>query len=200
MNFWKQLKHIFKSAEQDDPAQQNIRHEVISRTEEEKQAYEEWLARKTPEDILNWVYEQYQLRQIDPSDVHDCVDFLAIPSMNGFVLHYDSNRWDGDDFVFLLDFLKAQVKTLGYRGQVSDLRTYQKNGKIETIQRHYLKPPRNFQRQYPEKIDQHYGNIMVVLTLHNERIINLKFSATHYNDSKYQEPYPFENLMADICD
>lgn len=200
MNFWKQLKHIFKSAEQGTAAQQNIRHEVISRTPEEQEAYAEWVGQEAYSETLAWIFEQYQMLQVAPGRVDSCIDFLQIPSMNGFVLHYDPNRWDGDDFVFLLDFLKKQVKEIGYRGQVSDLRTYQKNKKLETVQRHYLKPPRNFQQQYPQKIDQHYGNIMIVLTLHNERIVNLKFSATHYNDSKYQEPYPFENLMAHLCE
>ena len=88
---------------------------------------------------------------------------------------------------------------MGYLSQVSDIKAIRKGSCIETTQRHYLKPPREFGLEYGDKMDQKFGNVMVTLNFVNERMTNLKFSATHYNDHLYKPADSFENLMRCVC-
>jgi len=72
-----------------------------------------------------------------------------------------------------------------------------KNNKVETVQRHYLKPSLKL-KVAGEKAGQAYGNINIELLLRNEKAVNLKFSATSYRDHQFKEASDFDELMRKI--
>lgn len=175
-----------------------VLHEVLSRDEEEKAYYDKWNESNVKAQMLDWLHEQYH--HYRRNCCCDCkVNFLMIPSVNGFVIHFDEKRWDEVDFVCLFDYFKFRLKDTGYLLQVSDIKAIKKGTCIETTQRHYLKPPRQFELVCGDKMNQKFGNIMVTLNFVNERVCNLKFSATHYNDHLYNPADSFENLMLCVC-
>ena len=176
-----------------------VLHEVLSRDEEEIAYYEKWDHSNVKGQMLNWLQDQFN--HYRRHRCCDCkVNFLMIPSVNGFVIHFDDQKWDEADFVCLFDYFKSRLKDKGYFSQVSDIKAIQKGSCIETTQRHFLKPPRQFELACGDKMDQKFGNIMVTLNFVNERICNLKFSATHYNDHQYKPADSFEALMSCVCE
>ena len=83
---------------------------------------------------------------------------------------------------------------MSYRSYVSDTKTYPKNNFVETIQRHYLKPSLKLKSQ-DQKANQGFGNINIELLLRNDKVVNLKFSATSYRDHQFEEADDFNELM-----
>lgn len=210
MDFWKHLKKIFSNSDKSDAlscgAQENretrqLSHTALQRSEQEQDSYHEWLCSQNRHAMLEWINKSYEDFSNCCSSYDHALDFLMIPTVNGFVIHYDAQRWDSDHFVCFFDYLSTRVKELGYYCQVADVKSISRGGKVETTQRYFLKPPR--QRHLPkhseEKLDQQYGNIMITLCLVNERIVNLKFSATHYCDRAYKEPKSFHELLNHVC-
>jgi len=66
---------------------------------------------------------------------------------------------------------------------------------VESIQRHYLKPSLNFKKKETEKFNQGYGNIKIELEFRNEKVFNLRFSATTYQDHNFNKADEFKELM-----
>lgn len=211
MDFWKRLKQLFKEnkpiAEHHSDSPQSeaplsvapqMRHELIHRDESEQAFYRHWETSKNKQQTLQWIGDQFALYQQSPGATDPEIDFLMIPSVNGFVLHYSPKRWDADEFLSLFDYFHHKMKELGYRVQVSDTKTTKQGNRIEQQQRHYLKPPFSTAEE-GQPIDQQYGNIMVTLCLVNEKFVNLKFSATHYNDRLYLPPRSFNELIQKVC-
>lgn len=210
MDFWKRLKKIFSNTTSTDTsgekvgnikATHQLSHTPLERSEEEQSTYSEWIYSNTRYSMLDWIIDSYQkyVQRIPYKD-HG-LDFLMVPTLNGFVIHYDARRWESNHFVCLFDYLSTKIKELGYYCQVADTRRIRRNGAIETTQRYFLKPPRQVHppRHSEEKFNQHYGNIMITLCLVNERIINLKFSTTHYCGRAYSTPKSFSELLHHVC-
>jgi len=217
MDFWKRIKHLFakspsssSSAEHisDAPGEEEaeedggcrvLEHKLIERSESEQAVYADWLQSDCRPAMLAWIREQYDARQNGAAKTDAGIDFLTIASVNGFVLHFDAERWDSDDFRCLFDYLAARVQGIGYRVQVSETKTLARGTCREQTQRHYLKPPRRCPEPTEPAIDQQYGNVMITLCALNRRWVNLKFSATHYNDRLYLPPRPFAELIDRLC-
>lgn len=191
--FWKQIKSLFKAAENSSPSQPVI-HEVIKRSQEELIAYEQWKESLTRRRLTGWLSDQYAIYRIDKTATDNALDFLDTPSVKGFVIHFYKTNFSRQDVTFLMDFLKDQVSRLDYRVDLSDTRTYNRKNWVETVERHYLKPRNN---PAPEvgKIDQKYGNITIEVLLHDDKVHNLKFRATSYKDHLFQEADDFRELM-----
>ena len=203
MSFWQRLKLLFSKQNQpsssaDEAHEREILHEVIQRSEQELAHYEAWLQSAHSQQMLYWLQGMYDHFRRTKRSCDENLDFLMIPSVNGFVIHYDPERWDCDDFQSLFDYLKNRLKEIGYWSHVSDVRAVQRGRHIDTMQRYFLKPPRQFDTQ-ESPLDQHYGNVMISLNYCNERLCNLKFCATHYSDRQYKPPYDFAKLMETIC-
>lgn len=191
-DIWKYLRNLFQSVEESSPSQPAI-HELIQRSEEEKTDYERWKNMLVCRRLTDWLSDQYAIYRVLPDDVDEALDFLNTPSSKGFVIHFYKTRYSLRDIVHLLDYLKEQVLTLNYKAQISDLRIFNRENWVETVQRHYLKPRPNVERQ--EKMNQQYGNITIELTLRNDQPYNLKLQATGYSDRLYQETEDFKDLM-----
>ncbi len=209
MNFWKNFKKIFSPTEplakkaegkQSSPnlKEELLEHKVIERNAAEKAYFEQWNNSNVKIQMLEWISQQFQNYQ--NRCCCDCaISFLIIPSVNGFVIHYNEEKWRSEDFKCLLDYFKVALRKEQYWSHVSDTKTTRKGELIETVERHYLKPARQFGLEYGEKMDQKFGNIMVTLNQVNGKIINLKLSATHYNDHLYHPAQGFNELIELLC-
>ena len=191
-DFWEYFKNLFNKEEKSSPSNPLI-HEVIERSDKEKEDYERWVNTLVRRRLQAWLADQYAIFRVLPADIDEALDFLDTPSSKGFVIYFYQTQYSLRDVTHFLDFLKDKVKTLEYRIQVSDRRTYTKNSVVETVERHYLKP-RPGALDAP-KLNQRYGNISIEMTLRNEQPYHLKLRATTYQDSQFKKGEDFKELM-----
>lgn len=194
-DIWEYFKGLFSKAETSSPSKPLI-HEMIARSEKEKQDFEFWKKTLVCKRLLNWLNEQHILFRSGSENVDRAVDFLNTPSSKGFVIYFGDTGYSQRDSVHFFDLLKEQVLRLNYRTQLSDLRAYERPQWVESVQRHYLKP-RPGQNEEGQFL-QRFGNITIELTSHDDQIQNLKFRATTYKDYQYQEADTFEQLLQKV--
>jgi len=190
--WWAKIKSLLSSSEKSSPTQPAV-HEIISRSDAYLAAYEQWNKGPTHNSLLNWISEQYNIYQLKNDHLDKGIDFLSTDSTSGVALHFDDIPYSKEDAYFLFDYFKEKIKTENYRTQVSDTRTYSKNTWVETVERHYLKPRPEYDEQ--GKIDQGFGNITILLTLRDNKVYNLKLSATAYQDRLFNPEKQFSELM-----
>ncbi len=197
MDLWQYVKNLLKAESESSPLKPFIQ-EPLERLETETAAYELWKRTLAKEQVLEWLNVQYATFVMQPDALIDTtIDFLNTPSAKGFVIHFDEQLHNHNDFFHLFDYLKEQVLSMNYRNYMSDVRTYNRtrNNKnwVETIERHYLKPRLVLLDE--QKMDQRFGNIKIELLLKNEVIKNLQFSATRYQDRNFNDGNTFSELM-----
>jgi len=204
MSFWNRLKLLFTKPAQTsenraDAKEELLLHEVIERSENERHQYSIWEQSAQKGEFLKWLSAHFAQYVHTKKKTDEHLTFLMIPSVNGFVVHFDPKRWDCDDMQHIFDFFKQRLKQLGYWPHVSDIRAVRRDNLVESTQRHYLKPPRNFEHPKGEPIPQLFGNIMLTLNFVNERLDSFKFCATSYNDRMYAPAKDFSELMQLLC-
>lgn len=192
-NLWNYIKQLFQEAEQSSPSHPVV-HEMITRSPEEKADFGQWKEGLVCRRLLGWLSDQYAIFRVLPDDIDEALDFLDTPSSKGFVIHFHKTNYSRREVIHLFDFLKEKVLTLNYKTQISDLRTYNRSGWVETIERHYLKPRPNF---IPgEKLKQAFGNVMIEVELRDDQVRNLRFRATSYKDHQFEDALDFKDLMS----
>ena len=192
-NFWQRLFNLQQAVENSSPAVPAI-HELIQRSAEEEAAYQAWKDSYILRQLRQWVREEYDHYLRTGNARRDSsVDFLNIPSSQGFIAHFRHTNYSRQEATFFFDYLKERVKTLDYRTQISDTRTYSRRDWVETVERHYLKPRLDIQEG--QKMDQQFGNITIELEIRNEAVHHLRLRATHYQDYNFLPPQDFKALM-----
>lgn len=192
---WNYIRDIFREAEESSPSNPAV-HALIERSPEEKRSYEQWLDSLVKRRLVDWLDHQYAIYRVTPDDIDEAMDFLHTPSSKGFVIHFYKTNYTRREVTHFFDFLRDQMRTLNYKIQISDTRTYNRNEWVETVERHYLKPRPSFEPG--KKIDQRFGNVTIELVLRNDRIYQLKLQATAYQDRLYDEAEEFQDLMQAI--
>lgn len=192
MDLWNKVLDLFKESEQSSSTEP-VLHELIERSPEEGVFYEKWVGSMSRRWLLDWVLAEYKIYCNNPGDQTSSIDFLNTPSCKGFVIHFKDMNYKTGNVIHFFDYLKAQVKSTGYKSYMSDVRVYNRAHWVETVQRHYLKPPPSFMTD--QLYVQRYGNITIELKLRDEELIHLRFNATRYNDRQYQSAEPFKQLM-----
>lgn len=196
--FWQRLFKLQQAVENSSPAVPAI-HELIQRSEEEQADYETWKDSYILRQMRQWIKEEYEYYQrSNKTRPNSNIDFLRIPSSNGFIAHLRNTNYTRQEAIFFLDFLKDRVKTLNYRTQISDTRTYSRNSWVETVERHYLKP--RLEIIEGEKMDQQFGNITIELEIRDEVVHNLRLRATHYQDFNFLPVKDYKDLMKVLLD
>ncbi len=196
-DFWNNIKKLFTAAEESSPNQPVI-HEMIERSAEELAGYERWKSGLGRRRMIDWLQAEYANYLIDPEQIDEAIDFLDTPSSKGFVIHFQKTRYPLQEVINLLDYLKEKVLAMNYRSYMSDVRTYNRPKWVESVQRHYLKPPTNLRQPINQKFNQKYGNITIELQLRNEQAFYLKFSATSYRDHLFKNAEDFAGLMRGV--
>lgn len=196
-DLWQYFKNLFKESEESSSIKPFI-HEVIERSVSEQADYQQWKKTLSRQRLLDWLNDQYVQWLINKDQLDESIDFLNTPSSKGFVIHFNKTRYPRQEIIHFFDFLKEQVLTLGYKTYLSDTRTYSKGNFMETIQRHYLKPPTLARPQPDGQFNQRFGNISIELQEKNDEIVNLKFRANSYKDRMITEAESFKELMAGL--
>ncbi len=195
-SWWSKIKSIFNQSELSTPTQPAI-HEVIKRSEHFLEEYDTWRGGPKHKKMLNWISEQYAIYQKKGREQSEYIDFLYTASTKGLAIHLANMEYGEDQSRFLMDYFREKLKVVhSYRTQVSDTRTYSRKGWVETVERHYLKP----RPQYNEegRIAQGFGNVTILLTLRDDKVYNLKLSATAYQDRLFTAEEQFSDLMREI--
>lgn len=190
--FWQRLFNLEKAVAQSSHSQPII-HELIQRSAEEIIDYEQWKSSYILRRLIDWLTDQYTIYHREGSVKDDGIDFLNLPSSKGFILYFHRTNYTRREATFLFDYFKERVKTLNYRTQISDTRTYNRNQWVETVEKHYLKPRLAFIEG--KKMNQQFGNIMIELEIRNDLIHNLRLRATHYQDFNFSPVLDFHELM-----
>lgn len=191
-NFWDRLFNLEKAVSESSPNQPAI-HELIQRSEAEITAYERWKSSYILQRLLDGLAEQYAAFREQKETLDGSIDFLNIPSSQGFILHFHRTNYTREEATFLFDYFKERVKTLNYRTQISDTRTYNRKHWVETVEKHYLKPRLDIVEG--EKMNQQFGNVMIELEIRNDAVHNLRLRATHYHDYNFTTVQEFNGLM-----
>lgn len=171
-------------------------HELLDRSEDEQLAFREWKENEGDGAFLDRLRHAYNVHRagLDPED--ESMDFLEFRTTNGFILYLQDDPELADEAIHIMDDLRDRVRKMGYRLAVSDRRIRQRNGRQETVEKHYLKPPLN--RSTGEPSDQLYGNITIELLRCTGHACNLKFITTYYTDRAYLPPRDFGELMDEL--
>ncbi len=206
LKFWQRLRQLFSTppveesapkGAADDEEEELLLHEVLQRSKQEQAAFAEWQKSERARGMLRWLGEEYDKYLQKGKNSDKDLDFIAITSIDGFVIQYNAQRWDSEDFQHFFDYLKECLRRLGYWQQLADVRSVRRAGRIHTNHRYYLKPPRSFENT-GKPAPQYFGNVMICLCMDNEKLKQLKFSATAYNDRLFAPALDFRELMATI--
>lgn len=190
MDIFQYLKDLFDKSNNSSSSQPLI-HELIERTEREQTAYDIWRSSSTRRQVINWLIAEYSSYKNNPQNIDPALEFMDRRAQ-GFVIHYHED-YTQEDFQHLMDYLKERTLEIGYRSYMSDVRSYQKEEWVETVQRHYLKPLP--QRATKEPINQQFGNITIELVFKNDQTTHLKLMALGYSDHLYQKSRDFKEYM-----
>lgn len=193
-DLWSYFKNLFKTVEESSPTQPVI-HEMINRNEEELINYEKWKDSLSARRLLDWLQQQHVEYLINPKNVDRSMVFLNTASSKGFALYFEKKLASKQDYFFLFDYLKEKMLSLQYISYVSDTRTYNRSNWVESIHRHYVKPSIRLKSKEEGKVRQAYGNVNIELVLRDDKVHQLKFNATSYNDRIYETASPFSDLM-----
>ncbi|MGB0840187.1 MAG: hypothetical protein ACPGXL_08605 [Chitinophagales bacterium] len=188
------LKNLFNKEQQ--AARAPIVQELLKRSANEIHAYEAWKVNNAKDYVLEHLKELVAQFDTEAGD-NTKLMLLNNAKSRGFILNYDPLRISKEEFQYLFDYLKAQILKLNYKSYVSDVKNFVRKQHVEKIERHYLKPRLNI-ADFPNPLNQAYGNITIEQILYNEKPQRIKFLSTPYTDRKYTVALPFEELLQKV--
>lgn len=174
-----------------------VLHELIARTNEEKHQYEIWKLNNHKDYLVGFLAKQFDDYFTTQSPKTDNLLILHTQKSRGFMLTYQPVQATAQQFQYLFDYLKEQVKKLNYSVYVSDVKNFARPTYVQTIERHYLKPRFSVPDEQG-KLNQLYGNITIEHLLHNDQPIQIKFICHPYSDHNFTQPLHFKDLMQQI--
>lgn len=195
-NLWKKIQRLFQEADQSSPSNPVV-HEIIERSEAEKNDYEQWKETLVKRRLVDWLYQQYAIYRVLPHDIDEGLDFLDTPSSKGFAVHFYKTNYTRREVTHFFDFLREKVLQLEYWPQISDTRVYNRPDWVETVERHYLKPKPDLTNK-DSRINQRFGNITIENIMRNDRPHYLRFRVNNYNDRLFLQAEDFHELMQAI--
>jgi hypothetical protein len=191
--FDKLVEKIFPAKLKGDPT--TIVHEIIRRSDREKQEYQKW---KEREDSNQWLKEIEQAYHYKKTQIRSTIDVHLFSSngANGFAVTYHPSM-NKKDFQHLFDFFKEQTLGMGYRVASSDRRIADRGNFIETKDKYYLKPPLNAADldSVPILCDQLYGNVLIEQILVNDKPSYIKLLVSFYSDRMYKEARSYDEFI-----
>lgn len=194
--FFDQIKRLFTNT---GTPHQPVVHEEIVRSEDELEAYNTW-CRSMQRDRLLDAFRPYLVGG-EAEVIHQLpLSIIDSPSAKGFYLSLDSDTLPHKELQHFFDFLKDRVLELGYKVQVSDIRSSVEQETVKTKERHYLKP-----RVYGAITDdglfnQKYGNITIEHVRLNDRPDSLSFRVSPYSDRNYTAAQDVQELYRHVLD
>ncbi|BDS14146.1 hypothetical protein [Aureispira anguillae] len=155
---------------------EQVSKEPLKRSDDYCIQYGKWLKLNKHQDMLKTIYEASTKRTGCSSQKDKSICFLMIPTINGFTMHYDAQRWEQQDFRYLLEYIaQLLIQNQGYEQLSSMKETIQYANRKEVVERYKLKSC------HPETA---YSDILIRLCYTNNQITSLKFCATCAKNKK----------------
>ncbi|MFZ9045050.1 MAG: hypothetical protein ACO2ZZ_04230 [Cyclobacteriaceae bacterium] len=178
-------ERLFKSKSPNAP----VIYEPLQRSEEFLKTFIHWKNAGRLEEVREMVTRGYELKSKDLTSNPD-VHILKGSSANGLAVSFDDTL-NSDDLSFLMEAIKDQVLTQGYKQSNADQMIKEKGNAEEKICKYYLKPIISGDAPY----DQKYGNVLIEEVFIDLKPSYLKLIVSTYHDSNYKSALPFSQLF-----
>lgn len=185
MNFFNRVYgKLFQTATNEQP----LIYEILTRSKSYLESYQEWKEtqlNKRLEDIYTAIIlKQRGIEQQLSVHIVSGSSHFGIAISNG-------SYFEKKELSYLLDFFADKAKSFGYKTANADYLLRERHFGLEGTEKYYLKPIISGQAPY----DQKFGNLLFEHILVNDDSSYLKITVTHYLDSAYLNPEPFEELL-----
>ncbi|MEM8894735.1 MAG: hypothetical protein AAGC88_09165 [Bacteroidota bacterium] len=170
--------------------QPQITHEVLKRSEKFLEAYQKWIGQPELKDYLDKYQKGYHFKLLKVQSSFD-VHLFQSSMANGFALSYNEEI-PKEYFQYLFEYLSNRVLGLKYKQANADVMISDKGDFIETKEKYYFKPVSDTQS---DKVEQHYGNILIEYIIINDRPSYIKVMASVYSDQLYAPPLDHDELV-----
>ena len=189
--FWESINKLLRSQQPKAPSVPFI-HEVYKVSEEELNDFGRWSDGSEREELQAWIQSEFARHQhnLDRSDFD--IDFLDTKSANGFVIFLQKKGIRPQSARHLIRYFMEKIKPEGYLVYMSDIRSQEKNGRIEKVLRHYLKPRIKYDGD--RKLMQLFGNISLEIISHDGKEVQLRVSALTKRDHSMDTPQSINQL------
>lgn len=177
---------------QSRPSHLPILEEALLRSDTDKQNYWRWLNAGSYHKLLSDVREGYEQKKRNLPGSRLEVHILKSDQSNGIAITYP-NHVQAAHFEHLFDLLRDRTQNLGYQHYTSGRRVFDRAKYIETIDKHYLKPPKQGLKEPP--FDQQYGNILIELIWIDRRPSFMRLMAHVYSDHLFGKARTFDELL-----
>lgn len=164
--------------------------EELRRSTHYKNSYNTWKESSEAKSLLKAVERSYYLKKNHIQGEY-ALHLFQSASANGFALTHHPSL-DPQTFQFLLDFWRDRMLALSYRLANTDRQIREKGNYVETIEKHYLKPPLS---RNQAQADQRFGNVLLEYVLIDQQPSYLKVMVTVYSDRLFTEAQPFDELL-----
>lgn len=172
---------------------QPLIHEIIERSEDEMRIFQAWKKSIRKEQLLNSL-SGWLLKTPGCQNSTQFARIVNEKAANGFVVYCENEYLSQVEAQHFTDYLKEKIEELGYSCQLSDSRTFIKDGSAESSDRYFLKPP-NKPSFFDEPLNQEFGNVLIQCQKVDEKPIYIKLMRCFYQDRKYLKPRTFEDLL-----
>lgn len=168
MEFINYMRDVFSSDYARDEGKK-IGEEPLTHDEAFHLAYIDWLMTDEPYKLVEEIYRA-QLNDHKTIEERDTsITFLAVPTINGFTMHYEDSRWEQSDLQYFLEYLAHTLVEQQPYEIVSEVReTVQYKDRHEMVERYKL---------HTDDPEMDYSDIMLRLCYTNGVITSLKFCA-----------------------
>lgn len=166
--------------------------EEIQRSEKQQTSYQKWLSEEQQTQLLQPIQRAIAFKtQGIEEDIK--VHLFNSQYANGFAVTY-TEIFDRVAFLFLFEYFKDKVLTLGYdlnlkQRTLTDFKDY-----IESKEKYYLKP-RKISRKFEYPLPQLYGNILIECILIDDKPSYIKILSTIYQDSMFEAPHEYQEFF-----
>lgn len=165
---------------------QVIKEEPLERSDEYCIRYGNWLKTNRYQKMLHTLYQVFEWQSSKSSEKDNNIHFVNIPSLNGFTMSFNPERWEQDDFKFLFEYLAMEfMQQYKYRKLLSKTEYIRFPNRTEIVERYTLNG------NHEEAI---YSCILLRLCYINGKISTLKFCA-NCADKNAQS---FQNILQRI--
>lgn len=157
--------------------------------------YLEWKSSSKLSFQQNLIFQAY-IDTLTNQNNNSDISFSMQNTFSGFRITPNASIKEKLDFLHLQKYIAQTTKALGYIVQMSEIRTREINGEIQTIYNIYMKPSHRFKVEMP--VDQRFGNIQIELSIKQDSIEYLRAKTMVYQDRNYKDPLDFGEWVAEV--
>jgi hypothetical protein len=168
-----------------------VRQEMLVRSVRYKSDYHLWLEQQKQVELLKTIYISFVLRKLNIAGDIPLHAYQQNESSN-LIVHY-IEPIGKNSFNYLFDYLKDRTVKLGYMLYLSDRQIIERNGFIEKVERHLLRPQQS-PYYLSENKEQLYGNIALSLIFINDKPLYLKIESSYALEKAYNQAFSFDDF------